>query len=780
MTEAIGLSFDLSTEQGRRELARLKDSLDGVNRTLEGGKSAAVQYEGGMKGAEDATKKQGSASLETAGSTEKLTASTLAMHPAVIGVTAALGAMVAGLGAAIVAVKKALEAWDEQATVNNEVEVSLRNLGFSAAEAREELGRLSSVAGELAGQTLFGDEAILAAIASLNQWRTSAASASEVQAELNIALGVAQSLNMEAAQAAKEYARAAGGNVGAAEKLLGLTEEQKKSLTELKDVSERAAIIQDLLREKFEGAAQAVDPYQLAMSRLNDAQGDLWQAFGQGIAQSGAFEPVLEVVTGALRELEGWVLANQDAVRDLAFRGVNAAIDGFDGLLGVLQFVSPAIVGLATYLELTKNWFGLVFDAVGLVGRGLYTLGAQYISFVTGRLETLLGAFASVAEFVDDDFGAKLRSASAAMGEFSDRAQGVAVESFAKMKADTLEAGGNIDGMIESLANAPGRLAALNAGIENMRARVETLRAAMANAQDSERSESGGGAGSARVANGREELKQAEAALKALEDETAALALRDELARRKLSILQEEDEMRRIQLEYEMALFELDQQNLTAEEIVLGTLQAQYDLREKTLAIEEKRAAEARRLADLQVKAAADAAKAQDALKKQADATARSQFSMWMGIGDLAADAFGGAIKSAGALAALRAVMFGAEAIGALVWGNFVGAAAAGKAAAEHLAAAAMAGVSSPGVSSASGGGGFTPSTGGGGSGSAREIGQTIAEELNRQQGNLSSITIVNDWRGATLLEDTPAIERRLADAVRRSLRVDGIRLGAN
>lgn len=779
MSEVIGLEFDLSSEAGRRALVALRDSLNEVNRALEGGKSAGKSYQDGMIGAEDATKKQGETSLQAASSTDTLKASNLALHPAVVGVTAVVGALTVGLGAAVAMLMKSIEAWGEQAVVNQKVITSLQNLGLSGADAKDELAALSAVAGEMANQTLYGDEAILEAVASLNQWRNSAASAEEVQSELNVALGIAQTLNMDTAAAAKEYARAAGGNVGAAEKLLGLTEAQKKSLTELKDVNERGILIQEMLTERYAGAAQAVDPLQLATSRLSDAQGDLWQAIGQGVATSGALEPVLDTLSGVLREVEGYFINNQEAVRGFVFRGVNVAIDGLDSLISTIQFLSPAIIGLATYLELSKNWFGLVFDAVGLVGRGLYSLGAQYISFVTGRLEAMLGAFASVADFVDSDFSAMLRNAAASMGEFSEKAQGVAGESFEQMKADTLAAGGNIDAMVESLAKAPERLAALNSGIEEMRARVQVLREAMANAEDADPNASDGG--SKVISNKREELELAEKSLKALEDESAALEMRDEIARRKLAILMEEDEMRRAQFEFELQLFELDQQKLTTEEILLGSMQAKFDLQAKILGIEERRAAEAKRLADMQAKVAADQAKAQEALKKQADATAKAQLSMWVEIGDLAFGAFEGAIKSAGALATIRAIMYAAEAIGLFATGNVPGAIASGKAAVQHGVAAVMAGSSAPSTGAAgAGAGGLTASTGGGGgAGSAREIGRTIAEEMNRQSESLQNITINNDWRGATVLEETPSLERRLVQAMQRGLRVDGIRLGA-
>jgi len=781
MSEVIGLQFDLSSEQGRRALNDLRDSLNQVNRALEGGQSAAGGYQSGMIGAEDATKKAGSASLETAGSTDSLKASNLALHPAVVGVTAAVGALVAGLGLAIVTLKKSLEAWSEQAEVNQKVTTSLLNLGKSTAEAKKELADMNRVAGEFADKTLFGDEAILETIASMNKWRDTAASAEQVQSDLNIALGIMQTEQMSAAQAGEQYAKAAGGNVMAAAKLLGLTEAQKKSLSQLNDVGERAAVIQGLLEERFAGAAQAVDPLQLATARLSEAQSDLWQVMGQGIATSGAFEPVLDTLSGVLREVEGYFLNNLDTIRAFTFRGVNAAIDGIDGLISTIQFLSPVIVGLATYLELSKNWFSLVFDAVGLVGRGLYTLGAQYISFVTGRLETMLGAFASVASFVDDDFSRTLRNASESMGAFSRAAQDVAVDSFDKMKADTLAAGGNIDGMIESLAAAPERLAALNAGIEMMRDRVADLRAAMASAEAADPAASEGGGRN--ISNKREELALAEKGLKALEDESAALALRDELARRKVALLLEEDEFKQAQIQYELTLFEIDQKKLTADELGFETLKAQADLQARILGIEERRAAEAKRLADMQRRAAEEQMKAQEALRKQAEAATKAQFSMWMQIGDMAADAFGGATKSAGALALVRGLLFSAEALFMASVGNFPGSLAAGKAAVQAGAAAAAAGVGGGGGSGAAAGASAaapTASTGGSSGGnSAREIGRTIAEEMNRQQESLQNITIVNDWRGATVLEETPSLERRLANAIRRSLREDGIRLGS-
>lgn len=778
MTEAIGLTFDLESEEGRRELKKLRDALEGVNQEMAGGKRAGKEYEAGMKGAADATKKQEAAAVGAAGGTSALAGASMALNPVIVGLTAAVAGLTFGLGALAVGVNKAMTAWDEQASVNNEVTLSLRNLGLSAAEAKAQLGELSALAGEFSTQTLYGDEAILQAVASLNQWSTVAKSASEIQEDLNLALGVAQTLQIDTANAAKEYARAAGGNVGAAEKLLGLTEEQKKSLTELKDVSERAAIIQDLLREKFEGAAQAVDPYQLAVSRLTDAQGDLWQAFGQGIATSGAFEPVLDALTGVLREVEGWTLNNQDAVRALVFDGVNYAIDSFDSLLSVIQFVSPALVGLATYLDLSRNWFGLVFDAVGLLGRGLYTLGATYVSFVTGRLESMLGKFADLADFVDSDFSRKLRSASAAMGDFSDQAKNVAADSFDKLKKDTIDAGDNIDGMIDALANAPARLQALNSGIEAMRARVSDLKQAMADAEAAGPSEVEQRATGGAPVSARDDLKQAEANLANLEAERAALELRNEVASRKLAILQEEDELKRFQLEYELQLFEMDQQKLTTEEIVYQSMVARNELQEKILGAEERRAAEAKRVADEQRKAQELALKNHERLKKEAERAARAQFTMWKGIGDLAAEAFEGAIDSAGALSLIRAIMYGAEAIGQLVFQNYTGAIAAGKAAVQYGAAAIMAGKGGGG--GGGGGGGVTPSTGGGGGGGsqAREVGQVIAEEINRQNSQVSGITIVNDFRGATVLEESPTVERRLVDAMRRGLRVDGLSLG--
>lgn len=775
--EKVGFEFSVDASSGEAGLKAAQVRVDALKDSISNLTGVGNDASKSLEVTKGAATETGQESTKAAGGVDGLFGAMRA-HPIAAAAAAGLAAL-AGAGLFMAsALRDSMTAYEEQAEVNNVVEASVRNLGGTYAEGKKALADYTEMAGRLADLTVgTGDEAILAAAGAYNDLTQEVHSAAEMEADMTVILGISATRKKDATAASRDYVKALGGDVGVTKELIGLTKEQEANLNKMTDAGERGAKIQELLTAKFAGAASNVHPYLLATDNLSEAWGDLQQSIGGALVESGAFEPVAKAVTSVLRDLESMVGDNGDAVRDLVFNGMDKLIEGGLGVIDVLAFMTPVLTGLFTYLRLTQNWFSLVFDATVILGKGLVVLGGKYISFVTDRLGDFLGAAAEVASYVNDDFAAALRSGSDSLEEFSGHADGFADSLFDELIADTKEAGGNVEGMIEAFTGAPAAMAAMDAGIAALRERITDMREALKVAKDEVRDEGPGGTLGGGIGDKTKALEGAEASLAALEKERAALELRDEIARRQLEILQETGEAEKARLEYALANFESLSKSLTETELMLDLKRNDLQLSGALADIEKARLEAQKKRFDDAKKARAEELKGLKDFQKAQKEAQKESFGMFNAISDLAAGVFEKAGMSARGLSVIRAAQYAAEAIGAGLFGNPLDAIKAGIASAQHAAVA---------LGSGGGGSGNGGSVGGGSASAApaqkdvdaQEVGKTIADELKAAQAGPGAIYLTIDQRGSTLLENDTTIARRLSDIMKSTLRLEGVTLG--
>jgi hypothetical protein len=788
VAEEIGLRFEVDSDSGESEIAALTKELREFTRALKGAEEGAESAERDLDKVGDGSDKAGKGLSSAKGSASGFSGVMKgAFHPAVLAGTAAVAGLALGLKALGGFLIDSIEAGAEQAEVNGRQAAALRSLGVASKQAAQLTRQYNSTVADLSKQTGVGDEALTNALSSMNAMAQEAKTAEEANRDLGFALAASAQSGKDVGETAKTIQKAYNGEIETAKELLGLTKEQQQALTAMTDAGERQAKIQELMTAKFGDQLTALDPLQVSTKNLSNAYGDFQQTIGLAIRESGAFEPVLDVLTKALRDVEGWVEANSDTIREWVFMGVDKAISAAFGLMDVLQGLSPVFTGMITYVRVASEWYQALWGGVKVVGKGLLALGSKVISMVTKRWSEFFDGAAKVAEFMGLDFAESLRSASDGLSSFSDSADDLATHAFKDVEKDAAGVRDNIEGMADSLLDAPETMDRINAGIEELRGRIRTMRTELQKAREAGPSADdaeGGGTGPAPSVTDERDLAAQEEKLRKLEQEREQLRLRNEAAARKLDIVRQEDTLKRLQLELNLAIWEIEKADLTTAEAKLQTVQA-IQTYEQGVADLKKEQADAERNAQAQArKLRQQELKHLEALKKKREAAIKGDIENAKLLGGALSRAFEMAGASARVLSVIRAAQYAAEAIGLGAIGDFRGAIQAGLAAGEHAAIAAGAG---GGGGSGGGGGGAGTSTGALNNAGPRvtqrdfeasqeRLAELFAEKL-RNSGGPSTINIPIDFGSSVQLQDANEVKRQIADGLKDTLRQEGIDL---
>jgi hypothetical protein len=286
------------------------------------------------------------------------------------GVTAGAAAAAAAVTAAAIAANKAREAWGEQSAAVGAAADALARAGVPADELAGRLDELNTVAGDLAGKTLFGDEAIFEAAARYTKLTGDATVGTR---ELDTILGIAAGTQRDAADAAEIYAKAQKGDIGALKDLTPLTVTQEKELAKLEGTTKQAELATALLEAQYAGLAQQTDPTTQSISNLTDAFGDNTQAIGGVINESGALSPVLDAITSGFRLVEQAVYDN--------------SVELQQGLITATKGAVSMLIQLATWVNENASLFGQALVGVKLLGGALNVVG-KVVGVVANAIRT--------------------------------------------------------------------------------------------------------------------------------------------------------------------------------------------------------------------------------------------------------------------------------------------------------------------------------------------------------------------------------------------------------
>lgn len=316
------------------------------------------------------------------------------------GLSAAVGLAGAAIVGVLASGQELLEVWREQEGVNNRLAQALLRNGVAQEKVNAEVARYSAIAGEAAGKTMFGDEDVFR---GLERFISLTGQARVEQSQLSVILGLATSKQTSTAQAAELYAKALKGEVGPLKDLTTLTKEQEAALNKMTDATARAAAVQEILSAQFGGLAEAVNPTFNAIKNQQDVIGDLQQALGGLIDTSGAVPAVLAPITAELRGLETWIGKNDKTARLLTIAFIDGLVVAIDELLVAGAEGVKILVALKTGGELLAMGFDNAALFVQQLGDGVIAFVTGATATALRGLEGFAGRAVELAKSVGAD-----------------------------------------------------------------------------------------------------------------------------------------------------------------------------------------------------------------------------------------------------------------------------------------------------------------------------------------------------------------------------------------
>lgn len=751
----------------------------------------------GGKAADEMSKSNDNA----AGVMSKVPPQAAAIGVALSGVAVAAAGVGVAIGGMLAAVHMSIEAFREQDEVDRALERSLRAAGAAGEPLRKQLDAIGGSIATLADQTMYGDEQ-LSKMAST--FINISGRATATQEDLELIADIAAGMGVDGEQAARTYANALSGQLeGEISKTTAITQEQVLAINESTDAAERAKLAQEALSTAYGGTASDLNPLFRATKNLQDAQGDLAQAAGRLFAESGALEPVVDLVTASFRRLESWINDNSVAIQHFIIDGVIFAVGAVSSLIGTMQQMAPVISGVIEATRHVIRNFQIMVTATNVVIRSAQAFGVALQSGVIDIMIKVLDAGIAVAEFFDRDLPTGIKESRAALVDIGDGIQddmvrylddaGESVDAItaklienSQFTEDVAEGSARIAGGLQGAADVAGNLLE---SLRQNRAEIE----AISDEEDSEGTdrppEGVGGDGL-----GKEEEKNA--ARERMAQEHA-----DRIAQIRLAALTEEDERMAIILENEAQRQELAAQEISDAERQLSAMRLEIQLAQDLGAVDEqehqermKREQELQAENEKRIKQAQTEAQAKEQLLQQ---TLRGFDAQLGGAGNLAASirelseaewnfeeatsatlsAFQGLAQVGGSVAnaitedkekaaKIEAAFSAAAAIGSFAAFAATGFTAAplGIAAAQHAIAAAQYAAIAGGAGGSKKPSSTSASASGGGGRSARD-----AQMIDREQGQgMRPIVFHNNFNG-TFMEDSNAIDRKISNASQRA-----------
>lgn len=240
-----------------------------------------------------------------------------------------------GVGAAI-----------EQERVFLRLDRSLQGLGTSYAESQE---RLSAYFAEVQRTTRFGDDATAAVMSRVATAVSSLdVGVDQLEEMTSLVLDYSEATGRDATTAAEALSKAFGGNVEALAEMLPSQRDLIREIARLPDAAERSAAAVALMSQEFGGAAQNIDPLELAFTRITNGMGDLREALGDLVRRSPAIQSVFSQIADTID-----VIAS-------ALGGGSTAADGFlmaleDVTVGGTQYIRALGEQLVNLWRLAKQ-----------------------------------------------------------------------------------------------------------------------------------------------------------------------------------------------------------------------------------------------------------------------------------------------------------------------------------------------------------------------------------------------------------------------------------------
>lgn len=542
-----------------------------------------------VKGATKSTDDMGKASAKGAASTGRMAA--------VLGTaTAAAGMFAAGVVAAAAAVVGLVQAglhlteqFREQDDAERQLIRTLEGTGAATEELRRGYENLTAAANAQAIATRSGDEANIRALVAIQSATREVLSREKAELALSTALGIVANRNKSVEEASKLYGAALKGEIEPLKEVLDLTKDQLQELGRMKNGTDRAALAVKLLEERYAGLGEETQTFFSAQKNLQDAIGDTQQALGRVIVESGAFTPIIELMTEALWGVQEVVGENEEAWGQWLRDGVIKGFEYTSKFLQLLQTGSPIIAGIATYVSTMANAWRIHNNVIQIVAKAVTGLVTTVVGGIITMLEPIRGIAVSAAKYLDDDLGAVFEGLKGHIDRAGESLTDFGATSFAGIDTDINDIADSIGGIVDSIQGLPeldGQISTqLQSVIANIESKTEALRSVQRNVRAIDSAQGGRSRAAAEEAAKTAELKK----------QTQDLRFRNQLARIDIMLSRERDELAALRIQKTRQVVELTEQitkgELTQLEIQARRFEIEREYETSLKALQEERLA---------------------------------------------------------------------------------------------------------------------------------------------------------------------------------------------
>lgn len=356
--------------------------LDRILKALE---STESQLKDTGKAAEetgDALATEGKKAAGAADGTKKLSTAKKALNTIMQGALLSIGAQIADLSkltgvlkAAAAAALEYSKAGSQQSALDAGLAAAYQTIGISAEEATAATAKLNAQIGTLTQGfgAIAGDEKL---IQTMTNYTIATRDAEGAQAALENMLKISRVTGKDITQIQEQYTLAIKGGTEPLMKYGGLTKTQAERIAKMKDETKKAAEVNKIMTERFKDVSLAGNDAESAIARFNNAVGgDLDQAVGQAINNTGFFQAVLGPFTEQFEKLQGWVKENTATIKTWAMtvaQGVEilTRVTGEFAVIAVQLFYELRILitglqlGFAEMANGVKVAFNAITDAI--------------------------------------------------------------------------------------------------------------------------------------------------------------------------------------------------------------------------------------------------------------------------------------------------------------------------------------------------------------------------------------------------------------------------------
>lgn len=235
-------------------------------------------------------------------------------------------------GATAGTVKALVSEQMEQLEVDSQLRFSLEQTGATAEEVAARMSEASGMFADAQSRTRFGDEDQARALTNLINITGDAEAA---YAELGTVLDATQRTGKQVEQVSVALGRAMTGDIEQLRELNLLRKDEVSLLMQVEDSTERAALAMELVRDRTQGAAEAIDPMLQRSAQLTNDFGDVRQAAGNMVISA----------TEAALQLAG--LGDQSGETGSALSRLAGDINEAAEALGVFSQKREGLMGMA-------------------------------------------------------------------------------------------------------------------------------------------------------------------------------------------------------------------------------------------------------------------------------------------------------------------------------------------------------------------------------------------------------------------------------------------------